>query len=631
MNLLSVENLSKSYAAKTLFTNLSFGISKGDKLALIARNGAGKTTLINIIKGIEIPDEGTVTIRKGIKVSFLEQDPGFNPEKTVFEIIHGTETPIRKLVDDYNKILQLSEENPNDKNLSRLNELTGQMSELNAWDYENKLKEILFRLKIQNTDQKVKTLSGGQQKRLALAQLLIDEPDLLVLDEPTNHLDVEMIEWLEHYLINRDVSLLLVTHDRYFLDAVCNHIVEIDSGKLFHYAGNFNYYLEKKAERESMAASEFEKAKNLYRRELEWVRKSPRARGTKQKARTDAFYKVEEKIKNRRKEREIELNVKMSRMGGKILELIHLKKAFGEKKILNHFDYVFKSGEKIGIVGRNGTGKSTFLNMILGREMPDSGKVQTGETIVFGYYSQAGLKLPEDKRVIEFVKDFGEFIPMANGTKLSASQLLQVFNFPPDVQYGFVSKLSGGERRRLYLMSILIQNPNFLILDEPTNDLDIATLQALEEFLQNFKGCILIVSHDRYFMDKLVDHIFAFEGDGVIKDFPGSYSEYREWKELEDMQKSDEHQEEIQEELVVIKEEVKANTTPTKKLSFKEKFELESLEKDIAKLEVEKSSVENLLAVESDHAKLNELSGRFAELNSLIEAKTLRWLELSEQ
>ncbi|MFN6038313.1 MAG: ABC-F family ATP-binding cassette domain-containing protein, partial [Bacteroidota bacterium] len=470
MNLLSVENLSKSYAAKNLFSGISFGISKGEKLALIAKNGAGKTTLINIIKGVEIPDNGTVTLRKGITVSFLNQNPEFDLRKSVMEVLSETKNHIKETIDEYHKYLALSETNPDDRNLSRLNDLTLKMSELNAWQYENNLKEILSRLNINDTTQKVQTLSGGQQKRLALAQILINEPDLLVLDEPTNHLDVEMIEWLEHYLINRDISLFLVTHDRYFLDSVCNRIIEIDSGKLYSYSGNFNYYLQKKAEREAVASAEYEKTKNLYRRELEWVRKSPRARGTKQKARTDSFYKVEEKIKNRKKEREIELSVKMSRMGGKILELVHLRKSFGDKKILDNFNYTFKSGEKIGIVGKNGTGKSTFLNIILGHETPDAGKIQTGETIVFGYYAQSGMVLKEDKRVIELVKEYGEFIPMANGTKLSASQLLQVFNFPPDVQYGFVSKLSGGEKRRLFLMTILIQNPNFLILDEPTND-----------------------------------------------------------------------------------------------------------------------------------------------------------------
>ena len=630
MNLLSVENLSKSYADKVLFSEISFGIGKGEKIALIARNGAGKTTLINIIKGKEIPDAGTVTFRKGISVSFLEQDPGFDPEKSVMEVLMGTKNPLRDLVDEYHSVLALSEKNPDDHIFTRLNDLTEKMSEFNAWDYDQKLKEILSRLNIHDTSQKVKTLSGGQQKRVALAQLLINEPDLLVLDEPTNHLDVEMIEWLEHYLITREVSLLLVTHDRYFLDAVCDRILEIDQSKLFTYNGNFNYFLEKKAEREAMSASEYEKTKNLYRRELEWVRKSPRARGTKQKARTDAFYSIEEKIKNRKQQRDIELSVKMTRMGGKILELVHLKKSFGSKKILENFNYTFKSGEKIGIVGKNGTGKSTFLNIILGKEMPDGGKIQTGETVVFGYYSQSGLVLKEDKRVIEFVKEFGEFIPMANGTKLSASQLLQVFNFPPEVQYGFISKLSGGERRRLFLMTILIQNPNFLILDEPTNDLDIATLQALEEFLQNFKGCVLIVSHDRYFMDKLVDHIFAFEGDGVIKDFPGSYSEYREWKDAvpqnkpvsPDIQTIQENKDQILKPLNIAE--------GSKKLSFKEKFELENLEKEIALLEDKKSEIEKALTTEIDHQRLNELSAQFSEVSGLIESKSMRWLELSE-
>jgi ABC transport system ATP-binding/permease protein len=635
MNLLSVENLSKSYGAKTLFDKISFGINRGDKVALIAKNGAGKSTLINIIKGKEIGDSGNVVLRKNLVISFLDQEPDFDENKTVRESLKDIKNRISDVIEQYNLIAEKAITDHSNSTLIKLEELSRQMTDLNAWDYENKLEEILFRLNIVNLDQKIGELSGGQKKRVAVAQVLINEPELLVMDEPTNHLDVEMIEWLEHYLHTREISILLVTHDRYFLDEVCNRIVEIDNHKLYQYNGNFHYYLEKKAEREMSQAAEIDKARNLYRRELEWVRKSPRARGTKQKARTDAFYAVEEKAKQKKQDQKIDLSVKVTRLGGKILELIKLKKAWGDKVILNDFSYTFKKGEKIGIVGKNGTGKTTLLNIILGKEEIDGGKIQTGETVVYGYYSQSGMVLKEDKRVIELVKDIAEFIPLADGSKLSASQLLQKFNFPPDVQFGFVSKLSGGEKRRLYLMTILIKNPNFLILDEPTNDLDIATLQTLEDFLLDYQGCILIVSHDRYFMDKLVDHVFAFEGNGVIKDFPGSYSEYREWKEEQD-EIAAIPQSKVPAPISVLEntgenpKSVAEAVEVKKKLSFKEKFELETLEKEIPVLEAEKKSLEEKMAENPAVEELTKYSKRYSELNSLLEHKTLRWLELSE-
>ncbi len=431
MNLLSVENLSKSYGTKKLFEKISFGISSGDKVALIARNGAGKSTLINIIRGAEIPDEGNVVLRKNLNIAFLEQDPAFDNEKTVIETVLESKNKISDTIEAYHKILERANTDHSSETLTKLDDLTNKMTELNAWDYENRLKEILSRLSITNIDQKIKELSGGQKKRVALARVLINEPELLIMDEPTNHLDVEMIEWLENYLHNRDMSILLVTHDRYFLDEVCNKIIEIDNHTLYNYNGDFKYYLEKKGEREMASAAELDKAKNLYRRELEWVRKSPRARGTKQKARTDAFYKIEDKVKQKKQDQSISLDVKVSRLGGKIIELMNVSKRYGEKVILNKFNYTFKKGEKIGIVGKNGTGKTTFLNVLLGDEKADSGKISTGETVVFGYYSQSGMILKEDKRVLELVKDIAEFIPLANGTKLSASQLLQRFNFPP--------------------------------------------------------------------------------------------------------------------------------------------------------------------------------------------------------
>lgn len=639
MNYLSIESLSKSYGEKRLFDNISFGLNQGQRTGLIAKNGAGKSTLLKTIMGKEIADSGTITFRKDIVVTYLDQNPLFDESKTVIETIYNTNNPLLNAVRDYESALTAFENDYNDKTSDQLEKCSAMMDKLEAWDFEAKIHEILQRLKIAFLDTQISTLSGGQKKRVALAKVLINEPDLLILDEPTNHLDVEMIEWLENYLVSRDLTLLLVTHDRYFLDSVCNEIIEIDNGKLFHYKGNFQYFVEKKAEREAMESSEIDKAKNLYRRELEWVRKMPRARGTKAKYRVDSFYETKEKAFSGQKEEKLELGVKMSRIGGKILEFIKIKKAFGETKIVNDFSYVFKKGEKIGVIGKNGVGKSTFLNMIMGMEMPDAGKIQSGETIIFGYYSQEGLQLNEDKRVIEVVKDIAEFIPLADGSKLSASGLLTKFLFPPDVQYGYVSKLSGGERRRLYLMTILIKNPNFLILDEPTNDLDIVTLSVLEDFLTNFQGCVLIVTHDRYFMDKMVDHLFVFEGEGVVRDFPGNYTEYRDKKESEDkIQRKEESGNKASETVSEsIKEDVTqsfskgVNTAPKKKLSFKEKFEFEQLEKDIATLEEEKIKTTELLNAGSDkHEDIIEWSTKIKKIISELDEKSLRWLELSE-
>lgn len=639
MNYLSIESLSKSYGEKRLFDNISFGLNQGQRTGLIAKNGAGKSTLLKTIMGKEIADSGTITFRKDIVVTYLDQNPLFDESKTVIETIYNTNNPLLNAVRDYESALTAFENDYNDKTSDQLEKCSAMMDKLEAWDFEAKIHEILQRLKIAFLDTQISTLSGGQKKRVALAKVLINEPDLLILDEPTNHLDVEMIEWLENYLVSRDLTLLLVTHDRYFLDSVCNEIIEIDNGKLFHYKGNFQYFVEKKAEREAMESSEIDKAKNLYRRELEWVRKMPRARGTKAKYRVDSFCETKEKAFSGQKEEKLELGVKMSRIGGKILEFIKIKKAFGETKIVNDFSYVFKKGEKIGVIGKNGVGKSTFLNMIMGMEMPDAGKIQSGETIIFGYYSQEGLQLNEDKRVIEVVKDIAEFIPLADGSKLSASGLLTKFLFPPDVQYGYVSKLSGGERRRLYLMTILIKNPNFLILDEPTNDLDIVTLSVLEDFLTNFQGCVLIVTHDRYFMDKMVDHLFVFEGGGVVRDFPGNYTEYRDKKESEDkIQRKEESGNKISETVSdSIKEDVTqsllkgASAAPKKKLSFKEKFEFEQLEKDIASLEAEKNKTTDLLNAGSDkHEDIIEWSSKIEKIISELDEKSLRWLELSE-
>ncbi|MGZ4035094.1 MAG: ABC-F family ATP-binding cassette domain-containing protein, partial [Bacteroidia bacterium] len=605
MNYLSVENVSKSYGTKVLFNKISFGLNQGDRIALIAKNGAGKSTLLKVLMGKEIADEGLVTFRKDIVVTYLDQNPSFDENSTVLDAIYKTDNLMLNAVRDYEEALHAFEKDYNDKTSDRLEFCSAQMDKLDAWGFEAKVQEILQRLKIAFLDKQIGTLSGGQKKRVALAKVLIDEPHLLILDEPTNHLDVEMIEWLENYLVSKDMTLLLVTHDRYFLDSVCTEIIEIDNGNLHHYRGNFQYYVEKKAERESMENSEIDKAKNLFRRELEWVRKMPKARGTKAKYRVDQFEVTKEKAFSKQTEEKLALGVKMSRIGGKILEFVKIKKAFGSTKIVNDFSYIFKKGEKIGVIGKNGVGKSTFLNMIMGLENPDAGTITSGETIVFGYYSQEGLKLAEDKRVIEVVKDIAEFIPLADGSKLSASGLLTKFLFPPDVQYGYVSKLSGGERRRLYLMTILIKNPNFLILDEPTNDLDIVTLSVLEDFLTNFQGCVLIVTHDRYFMDKMVDHLFVFEGEGVVRDFPGNYTEYRDKKESEEKiqrkEISQNAKSESIETLVVTENKKEEEATTKKKLSYKEKLEFEQLEKDIAKLEEEKAKITDLLNAGSNN------------------------------
>lgn len=638
MNYLSVESLSKSYGAKALFDKISFGLNQGQRMALIAPNGAGKSTLLKILTGKEIPDGGTVTFRKDITVTYLDQNPLFDADSTVLEAIYNTDNPMLNAVRNYELALAAYEKDYNPETEHRLETATAAMDKLSAWNVEARVHEIIQRLKIAFLDKKIANLSGGQKKRLALAKVLIDEPHLLILDEPTNHLDVEMIEWLENYLVSRDLTLLLVTHDRYFLDSVCSEIIEIDNTKLFHYKGNFQYFIEKKAERESIANSEIDKAKNLYRRELEWVRKMPKARGTKAKYRMDAFQDVKEKAFSKQTDDKLELGVKMSRIGGKILEFHKIKKAFADTKIVNDFSYIFKKGEKIGVVGKNGVGKSTFLNMIMGLQQPDSGAISPGETIVFGYYSQEGLKLNEDKRVIDVVKDIAEFIPLADGSQLSASALLTKFLFPPETQYGFVSKLSGGEKRRLYLMTILVKNPNFLILDEPTNDLDIATLAVLEDFLTAFKGCLLVVTHDRYFMDKMVDHLFVFEGNGIIRDFPGSYTEYRVKKEQETKNTNRVETAAISEiaepELVKDTDVAQANqiaSSTKKKLSFKEKNEYQQLEKEIAQLEAEKHEItQKLNAGIADHNEMLQFSTRMGEVISLIDEKSMRWLELSE-
>ncbi|MCF6402242.1 ABC-F family ATP-binding cassette domain-containing protein [Chitinophaga filiformis] len=631
MHYVTVEGLTKTFGAGPLFKDISFHIEEGDKIALVALNGAGKSTLLRILCGQESPDAGTVWIHKDVTVVMLEQQSAFEPGKSISEHMFSQSHPVLAAIRDYEILTDDQEEEPD---VDKLTKAIERMDELNAWHFDSKVKQILGKLNIHHLDQKMGNLSGGQLKRVALAKVLIDigfehRHTLLIMDEPTNHLDVGMIEWLENYLDQENVTLLLVTHDRYFLDSVCNEIMEIDQQQLFIYKGDYENYLEKKAIREEQDKASVEKARNVFRKELEWIRKQPKARTTKSKSRIDAFEEVKERASVRLEKQQLELNVKMTRLGGKIIELKKVYKSFGDLKILKGFDYTFKKGERVGIVGKNGVGKSTFVNMLLGLEQPDSGKINTGETVVFGNYDQRGLIVKEDMRVIEFVKNIAENFPLADGTKVSAAQFLQLFLFTPEKQYTYISKLSGGEKRRLHLLSILFRNPNFLVLDEPTNDLDLPTLSILEEFLQSYQGCIIIVSHDRYFMDKLVDHLFVFEGGGEIRDFPGNYTQYREWEK----DRSEKDREEARAENKAPEKPVAAAApvTETRKMSFKEKRELELLEKDIAALEAEKKEIDaKMSAGDLPYEQLEPLSRRIGEILQLLDEKGMRWLELSE-
>ncbi|MGB0521489.1 MAG: ABC-F family ATP-binding cassette domain-containing protein [Flammeovirgaceae bacterium] len=625
MNYLSVENLTKSFGERVLFENISFGIEKGQKTALVARNGSGKTTLMRIIMGLDVSDSGETAFHNSISVGFLNQVPVFDEAKTVMETIFTAKNPMVQAVKEYELALEEAQSGT-EKSIERLQKASAVMDDLKAWDFETELKRTLAKLNITNLQQVVSQLSGGQRKRVALAKVIIENPDLLILDEPTNHLDVEMIEWLEDYLSRANISLFLVTHDRYFLDRICTHIIELENNQIYKYEGNYEHYLLKKEEREALAISSAEKARNLMKKELEWMRRMPKARGTKAKYRIDNFYELEKKAKHPHQQKDLKLDVQMSRMGSKILELKGIDKKFGDLTILNGFEYVFKKKERVGIVGKNGVGKSTFLNIIMGLENADAGEVITGETVVFGYYNQQGLQLPEDKIILDVVKDIAEVIPIGKkGETLSASQFLNLFLFPPKMQQTPVSKLSGGEKRRLHLLTILVKNPNFLILDEPTNDLDLQTLQTLEQFLDNFQGCVIVVTHDRYFMDRIVDHLFVFEGAGKIKDFNGKYTDYRTWKQEE------EREAKKLEKAAKPKETSHRATQEKKKLSYKEKLEYEQLEGEIEALEEEKAQLEEkLTSGETDHQKLQEWSERIAELIDLIDEKTIRWMELAE-
>ncbi len=633
MNLLSINNLTKAYGAKKLFNKISFGINYGEKVALVAKNGSGKTTLFKILKGIEIADEGEVTFRKDITIGFLDQNFAFDESLSIQQLIDTADNKFVKAIREYDAVIKLSETSTDPKVADRMEEALNLMNEIEAWDYEKNILEILSRLEIRDTTQIAKTLSGGQKKRVALALTLINKPNLIIMDEPTNHLDIDMIEWLENYLQDASLSILLVTHDRYFLDEVCDKIIEIDNYQLYEYNGNFDYYLEKKAEREQISDAEIDKARNLYRKEVVWVRKMPKARGTKSKSRVDAFYEIEKKAKQKRVEKKIELTVKMERMGSKIVELHNITKNYPNKTILNDpFTYTFIPGEKIGVVGKNGVGKTTLLNIIQAKEAVDTGKVALGDTIVFGYYSQGGMVINNDKRIIEIVQDIADYIPLANGTSLSASQLLTRFNFTPAVQFSYAHTLSGGEKRRLYLLTVLMKNPNFLILDEPTNDLDIVTLQTLEDFLEEFKGCVLIVSHDRYFIDRLVDHTFVLEGNGSIKDFPGNYTEYREWKANKKEEAFPELKIEIPVAEKIVVAEKPLSETPAKKLSYKTQRELELIEAEMPKLEAKKLELENKLASGiTDYNEIQKISDELKIVAKDLDEKSVRWLEIQEE
>lgn len=629
MHYVTVEGITKSYGEKPLFNNISFHIEEGDKIALVALNGTGKSTLLRILCGKETVDEGKVWVHKEVTVVMLEQQNAFDLKKTILANIFAQDHPILNAIREYEHLT----DQDGDPDPALLANAIAKMDELGAWHFDAKVKQILGKLNIHHLDQHMGTLSGGQLKRVALAKVLIDigfehKHTLLIMDEPTNHLDVSMIEWLESFLNQENVTLLLVTHDRYFLDSVCNEIIELDQQQLFIYKGDYENYLEKKAAREESDKASVEKARNQYRKELEWMRRQPKARTTKAKSRIDAFYDVKEKASVRIERQQLELNVKMTRLGGKILELKKVYKAYGDLTILKGFDYTFKKGERIGVVGKNGVGKSTFLNMLLGQEQADSGKINIGDTVVFGNYNQQGLVLKEDVRIIEFVKNIAEHFPLADGTKVSAAQFLQLFLFPPEKQYTYVSKLSGGEKRRLHLLSILFRNPNFLVLDEPTNDLDLPTLSILEDFLQEYQGCIIIVSHDRYFMDKLVDHLFVFEGGGEVRDFPGNYTQFREWEKEESRSQK---QETAVPAASVSKETTVTEAPKARKLSYKEKRELELLEQEIAKLETEKKTIDEKLSSGSlPYEELEPLARRVGEVIQLLDEKGMRWLELSE-
>jgi ATP-binding cassette subfamily F protein uup len=643
MNYVSVENLTKSYGIMPLFKGISFNINEGDRIALVARNGIGKTTLLRILSGKEVPDSGTAKVHKDVHLVLFEQDPQFIETASVTQNLFNQAHPIMKAISNYEMAMETEDEN-------LITDAIMEMEENNAWDFESKVKTILTQLNIHHLEQPVSKLSGGQRKRVSLAKTLIQigfEPKhvLLLMDEPTNHLDLNMIEWLENYLEQEKVTLLLVSHDRYFLEAVTDEIWELEREKLYSYKGDYENYLEKKAARIESELASIDKAKNTFRKELEWMRKQPKARTTKSKSRQDNFYDVEAKAKQKIEDTNLQLDMKMTRLGGKIIEAIKVYKSYGDLVVLKGFDYTFSKGERIGIVGKNGVGKSTFLQILQGLTAPDSGKINVGDTIVFGHFSQEGLTYKKDMRVIEYLKTFAEQFPLASGGTLSAAQFLELFLFTPDKQYTYLSALSGGEKKRLQLLTILFKNPNFLILDEPTNDLDLPTLAVLEQFLIDFAGCVLLVSHDRYFMDKLVDHLFIFEGDGVIRDYPGNYTQFRI------LEKSKQNYASLSSDITTkVEHELKpmapaAATSPVndlvidnapkkvaEKMPYKEKLELEQLNKSMPALEIKKATLTNELNnTTGDYNTITALSAQLASVTAELEAAELRWLELSEK
>lgn len=628
MNYLSAENLTKTYGDRTLFRNLTFGINRGDKVAIVGANGSGKTTLLTILAGAMPPDAGLVSHRKDISIGYLDQQPDLNDALTVMEVVLAGESAQLDAVRAYELALAHDDH-------AALERAMTDMEKLEAWDYEAQIRQMLGELGIQDVEQRVGSLSGGQRKRVALARVLIQNPDLLILDEPTNHLDLEAIEYLESFLNTNNGTLLMVSHDRYFLDRVCNQIAELDGGQLYTYKGNYAYFLEKKDEREQAAASELAKDRNTFRRELEWMRRQPKARGTKAQYRIDAFEDLKEKTAGKRNDGELDLNLRMSRLGSKILEVENLSKRFGEKILLDHFTYTFKRFDRVGLIGKNGMGKTTLMNMLTGQLRPDSGKISTGGTVKFGYYTQTELDLPESQRVIDVVQDVAEVMKLANGDTVTATQLLSRFLFDRAKQYDYVAKLSGGEKRRLQLLLVLVQNPNFLILDEPTNDLDITTLNVLEDFLLSFSGCVLIVTHDRYFMDRLVDHVFVLEGEGKVRDFPGNYTDYREWRDSNPKAGATKRGTEparpaAAKAPVEAPAPAPAAGSGKRKLSFKEQKEYETLEKDIEMLEARKVTVVGLLNGGGHHEELIAWSREIETIEQQIADKSDRWLELAE-
>ena len=614
MNYLNAENISKSYGERTLFEGLSFSIHKGQKIAFIAKNGTGKTTILNIVAGVDYSDTGNVTFRKDLIISFLPQDPVLDESLTIEQAIFKSNNPILKVIDNYQKALSNSE------NSEAYQKAFEEMELHHAWGFETLYKQILFRLKLEKLDQKISELSGGQKKRLSLANALINKPDLLILDEPTNHLDLEMIEWLESFFAKENITLFMVTHDRYFLERVCNEIIELDEKRLYSYKGNYSYYLNKKNNRLGREAVEQGKLKQLFKKELNWMRKQPKARTTKSKSRIEDFKEIKQKASKRRTDYKVQLELNMERLGNKILELHKISKSFKENIILYKFNYVFQKGERIGIIGKNGTGKSSFLDIITQKSYIDSGKIIVGETVKFGYYTQGGIEIKNDQKVIDVVRDFGDFIPLKKGKQISAQQLLERFLFSRNKQYDFVEKLSGGEKKRLYLCTVLIQNPNFLILDEPTNDLDIVTLNVLESFLLDFPGCIIVVSHDRYFMDKIIDHLFVFKGLGEIENFPGNYSDYRSYENSKSITKKD-----------VSKKPKWKNSSKTK-LSYTEEKELKNIESKINSLGTERKKIEELFLDENlTQDKIIQLSSKLEEIINTISKKEQRWFDLSSK